>query len=37
MQMEKQNTSNKKPIVLVFAGPNGSGKTNKKDDDDNNI
>lgn len=35
MQMEKQNISNKKPMILVFAGPNGSGKTTVKEYFDN--
>ncbi len=29
--MDKINISTKKPMVLVFAGPNGSGKTTIKD------
>ncbi len=29
--MDKTNISTKKPMVLVFAGPNGSGKTTIKD------
>lgn len=31
MQMERKKTSDKKPMMLVFAGPNGSGKTTIKE------
>lgn len=31
MPMEGENMSERKPMVLVFAGPNGSGKTTIKE------